>query len=94
MYGLEQRAWRPGEVITADGNKVYNLQKNTRYRIAVYTADVWMKLGSDRAALAGTAATTGDILLPVGVHFVDVGPREFMSISTPANANVLELERI
>ena len=96
MYGKEIRAWRPkGEkALVADANGVYNMVKNTAFRIVITTADVWMRLSNNREDLVANPADDTDILLQVGEHIVDVGPKMFMSISTPDNANVIQIEPI
>jgi len=98
MYSLEVKSARLGPAIKPDAQGVYNLKKNTAYRITIFTADTYLRLSNDRStlgALAGWAVSKDvDIYMSVGVHFIDVGPRGFGQIKIPANANVVEIERI
>ena len=89
MFDKSMRAFKPAATIIGDATKVFNLKRNTMYRIVI-TADVWMKFDEARSVLVATPAQAGDILMPIGVHFVSA-PAGFMSISVPASANVVEL---
>jgi hypothetical protein len=95
MYGLEVRSARLGEVKAPDSNGVYNLKKNTAYRVVV-TAAQYLKLGDDRAALsaAWTPAMADSIFLAIGEYFVDSGKNGFLRLSISASANVCEVDRV
>jgi hypothetical protein len=89
--GSANNYWVPEDsvaLVASGANNQYVVGKNKMIRIAVHTAAVYMKFGASGMAIAGVTNT----MLPVGVHFVNSGTYDFMSISTPANANVIRLK--
>jgi hypothetical protein len=72
---------------SAGANNQYIVGPNQTLRIVVSTAAVYMKFGD--AGMAVADAT--NVLLPIGVHFANSDALSFMSISTPANANVVKI---